>query len=91
MKNLIFFIILIVSSFNSFAAEKSSVLYIPDMHCELCPIIIQKSLKKVDGVQEIIIDEENKTAKIIFDNQKTSITYLIKVISDTGYSSSIIE
>lgn len=91
MRVFIFFIALIANTFTAFAAEKSIVLSISSIHCELCSTIIKKSLQKADGVQNITISEENKTAKIIFDDQKTNIEQLIKIIANVGYPSIIVE
>jgi|SRR3989344_2793402 len=56
------------------------------MHCASCSAIIEKTLKKVEGVQSVQANFGTETAKISFDESKTDATKLSKKIEHLGYS-----
>lgn len=56
------------------------------MHCASCASIIEKSLKKVDGVESIEVNIGTEKAKISFDESKTNAQALSKVIEPLGYT-----
>ena len=66
------------------------VLSVPGIHCPLCPIMVKKSLQKWEGVQDIDVSEEKKTAKVVFDDETANIDLLINATIHAGYPSSIL-
>ena len=56
------------------------------MHCASCSSIIEKTLKKVGGVQSVEANFGTETAKISFDDAKTNAQALSKKIEPLGYS-----
>jgi len=56
------------------------------MHCASCASIIEKTLKKVEGVQAIEVNPGTETAKISFDTEKTSVQKLSEKIAPIGYT-----
>ena len=56
------------------------------MHCASCAGIIEKSLKKTDGVEAIEVNIGTEKAKITFDESKTNAGQLSKVIEPLGYT-----
>lgn len=56
------------------------------MHCASCSSIIEKTFKKVDGVQSAEVNYGTEKAKISFDPAKTSPQELSKKIESLGYS-----
>ena len=56
------------------------------MHCASCASIIEKSLRKVEGVESIEVNIGTEKAKIAFDEAKTNPQQLSKVIEPLGYS-----
>ena len=56
------------------------------MHCASCSAIIEKTLKKVDGVQNVEANFGTETAKLFFDESKTNLQALSKKIEPLGYS-----
>jgi mercuric ion binding protein len=53
----------------------------------MCKITIKKALNKVDGVQEVDVNFDAKTATVAFDPDKTSIEAIIKTTTNVGYPS----
>lgn len=56
------------------------------MHCASCSSVIEKSLKKVDGVHSVEVNYGTEKAKISFDSTKTNPQELSKHIERLGYS-----
>jgi Cu2+-exporting ATPase/Cu+-exporting ATPase len=59
---------------------------IKGMHCASCASIIEKTLKKTEGVHFVEVNYGNESAKIAFDSSKTNLGNLSKKIEPLGYS-----
>lgn len=59
---------------------------IKGMHCASCASIIERTIKKVEGVGEISVNSGTENAKISFDESKTNPQELSKKIEPLGYS-----
>src|SRR3989338_4879884 len=55
------------------------------MHCASCASIIEKALRKAEGVHSVEVNYATETAKIDFD-KNTSLEHLSKKIEPLGYS-----
>ncbi|MCX6200263.1 MAG: heavy metal-associated domain-containing protein [Bacteroidetes bacterium] len=53
--------------------------------CETCKARLEKKLKAVDGVEEAMLNLNNKKIKIKFDPTKTNAIALREIIASTGY------
>ena len=62
MKKLIILIWLSLFSITAWAEFKSVTLAVPGMSCPVCPITVRKALEKIDGVHEVNVDLESRTA-----------------------------
>lgn len=56
------------------------------MHCASCAGVIEKSLKKIDGVETVEVNIGTEKAKISFDESKTNAEQFSKVIAPLGYT-----
>ena len=56
------------------------------MHCASCASIIERAVKKIDGVQDILVNNGTENAKISFDAQKTNPEDFNKKLEPLGYS-----
>jgi len=65
--------------------QQTVTLNIENMTCAMCTVTIKKALQKVEGVQEVTVDYDSKTATVIFDGIKTDSAALIKATTDAGY------
>ena len=59
---------------------------IKGMHCASCSAIIEKTLKKVDGVKDVQVNYGTETAKLTFDEAKTNPEHLSQKVEHLGYS-----
>src|SRR3989344_3867298 len=56
------------------------------MHCASCASIIERAVKKMDGVQDILVNNGTENAKISLDAQKTNPEDFNKKLEPLGYS-----
>ncbi len=56
------------------------------MHCASCAGIIEKTFKKTEGVESVEVNYGTETAKVSFDESKTSPHHLSEKIEKLGYS-----
>ncbi len=66
--------------------NKPTTYKIKGMHCASCAGIIEKTLKKSDGVVSAEVSYGTEAAKIAFDATKTSAEQLSKKIEPLGYT-----
>ncbi|MDP3779007.1 MAG: heavy metal translocating P-type ATPase [bacterium] len=59
---------------------------IKGMHCASCAGIIEKTFKKQAGIESVEVNYGTETAKVAFDESKTSPYHLSKKIEPFGYS-----
>ncbi len=56
------------------------------MHCASCASIIERTVKKLDGVESIEVNPGTENAKITFDSSKTNPESFNKKLEPLGYS-----
>ncbi len=56
------------------------------MHCASCANIIERTFKKVEGVETVSANYGNESVKVNFDAEKTSPEALSKTLEPLGYS-----
>ncbi len=56
------------------------------MHCASCANIIERTFKKVEGVEAVSANYGNESVKVNFDGEKTSPEALSKILEPLGYS-----
>jgi len=59
---------------------------IKGMHCASCASIIEKTLKKTEGVSSVEVNYGTETAKVSFDESKVNHHHLSQKIEPLGYS-----
>jgi mercuric transport protein len=65
----------IVSS-AAMAGDKTITLAVNNMDCAACPSIVKGSLEAVPGVTKVAVSFKDKTATVIYDDAKASVTNL---------------
>lgn len=59
---------------------------IKGMHCASCASIIERTVKKIEGVEDISVNNGTENAKITFDSSKTNPDFFNKKLEPLGYS-----
>ncbi|SDG70958.1 mercuric ion binding protein [Pseudomonas benzenivorans] len=81
---------LVVLSLPALAATPETVtLDVQNMTCEVCPITVKKSLKKVPGVSAAKVDFDKKTATVTYDHDQVQPDVLIRATTNAGYPSTV--
>ncbi len=65
---------------------KTAKLKIKGMHCASCAVLIDKQLKKTEGVVNANTNLSNETSYIEYDEKKTGTEKLINAVKKAGYS-----
>jgi Cu+-exporting ATPase len=68
---------------------KKTDLNIIGMHCASCATLIDRSLSKVEGVNEANVNYATAKARIVFDDKKLSEADLIKIVQNRGYDAKV--
>jgi len=71
------------------AAIQTVTLFVPGMTCAACPFTVKKALTRVDGVEKVETNVEEKAAVVSFDDSKTTIGMLINATRNAGYPSTV--
>ncbi|KKQ92718.1 MAG: copper-translocating P-type ATPase [Candidatus Woesebacteria bacterium GW2011_GWA2_40_7] len=61
-------------------------LLISGMHCTSCAGLIEKQLKKVQGVSEARVNFASEKASIVYDSNVSKLEDLVKAVEKAGYS-----
>lgn len=56
------------------------------MHCASCASIIERTVKKIDGIEDISVNNGTEKAKVTFDTAKTSHHALNEKLKPLGYT-----
>lgn len=70
---------------------QTRVFAIENMTCAACPITVKKAMARVEGVKEVTVDFEAKTATAIFDPAVTKVEAIANASTDVGYPATPIE
>lgn len=79
-------IILAIGTINASAATVNVTIRIEGMIGQPCATAIQGKLKSLEGVEEAIVNFEEKTARVKYDDQKVSEARLREGINSIGYT-----
>jgi copper chaperone CopZ len=83
---LLLFVFVIGCSSKQSNSVKTEVIAVNSVVCGMCEKTITDALKKIDGVQNVVIDLEKKTASVSFLPEKTSLAVLENSITSVGYN-----
>lgn len=84
-------VLLLIPAMHALAAEQAVVMEIKGMTCDLCPIAIKKSLKKVKGVKDVKVSFEEKKARLTVEDTVTD-KELEEAVKKAGeYTGKVIE
>lgn len=72
------------------AAERTVTLAVDNVSCESCPYIVKQSLVRVDGVSQVAVSFEKKTATVSDDDRKATLAALTNATTEAGYPSKAI-
>lgn len=77
----------IVASSGAIAGDRTITLAVKNMDCATCPSIVKGSLEAVPGVAKVAVSFKDKTATVIYDDDKADVNQLTSATTMAGYPS----
>ncbi|MFA6490945.1 MAG: cation transporter, partial [Candidatus Magasanikbacteria bacterium] len=74
---------------NDVGGDKSVQLALSGMHCASCALLIERGLKKVNGVKTANVNYSAEKGRIIYDPALATVEQLIEVVKKTGYKARV--
>ncbi len=65
---------------------KTKIYRVKGMHCASCSSIVERTVKKIEGVEDVSVNVGTENAKIIFDSNKTNPEHFNTKLEPLGYS-----
>jgi len=71
------------------AHRRTAVFEVENMTCVTCPIAVKAAMRRVDGVEQVEIDNETKEASVTFDPRQTSSDAIAQASTNAGYPAAL--
>ena len=84
-------VIFMVSGPSLAGETKSVTLKVEGMTCRLCPAAVKKALNRTEGVKKAKVSYKEEKAIVEYDDEKTNLKELIKVIEKAGFKATPLE
>lgn len=75
----------LASSVTLGGGKDKAVFKVKGMHCPSCVSMIKKTVKKIDGVEEVGADVESGEVSVLFDPARQPLENVVKAINTMGY------
>ncbi|MEK7576324.1 MAG: heavy metal translocating P-type ATPase [Patescibacteria group bacterium] len=72
-------------------SQNKKTFSIKGMHCASCVVIIERSLKKIEGVSQATVNLATEKATVTFDSGKVTDEHLSSAVSNAGYRALVID
>ena len=69
--------------------EQTAIFNVEKMTCATCPIAVRKAMLRVDGVKEVNVDLDSKTAVVTYDAELTTPAEIGSASTDVGFPASL--
>ena len=69
--------------------DRTVTFDVEKMTCATCPISVRKAMQRVDGVKEVSVDLDTKTAIVTFDSSMTTAMEIGGASTDVGFPTSV--
>jgi mercuric ion binding protein len=70
-------------------SSQSVTFDVEKMTCATCPISVKKAMQRVDGVEEVSVDFDEKTAVVTYDSNLTTPSAIGRTSTDVGFPTSL--
>lgn len=84
-------ILLASSQLVASESEKTVKFSVAEMTCATCPIAVKKAMQRVDGVINVEVSYEDKTAVVTFDPKLTSPDEIGQASTNVGFPATVNE
>ena len=62
---------------------------VEEMTCATCPIAVKKAMQRVDGVIDVSVDLDSKTATVVFDASKAAPEAIAAASTEVGFPATL--
>jgi mercuric ion binding protein len=83
-------ITILLSGPPAVAGEQTVTLAVDNLFCASCPYIVKQTLANVQGVRNVAVSYERKTAVVTFDDAHTSVAALTEATKSMGFPSRLL-
>lgn len=70
-------------------AEQTVTFAVDNMTCALCPVTVKRAMEGVEGVRNVEIDFEARTATVVFGTAATSADAIATASANAGYPAQV--
>ena len=82
----------LIASANAGENPNQEVTFAVDnMTCAICPITVRTAIQRVEGVKDVSVDFDAKTATVLFDSTLTDAKHIGEASSNVGFPATVIE
>jgi len=81
----------VVDTYAGNGKELQATFHVNKMTCATCPITVRKAMQRVDGVKEVSMDFDSKTATVIYDSRLTDVEKIAASSTNVGFPATPIE
>lgn len=81
----------VVSAFAVDGHDHEASFTVDKMTCATCPITVRKAMQRVDGVKEVTVDFDTKTATVLYDSNLTDAKQIGDASTNVGFPATLIE
>lgn len=70
-------------------AVRTATFMVDNMTCALCPVTVKSAMKRVEGVQSVLIDFDARTATVTYDPSTTTVEAIGAASTNAGYPAAV--
>lgn len=70
--------------------SRTATFTVENMTCATCPIAVRKAMQRVDGVKEVAVDMDAKSATVTFDATLTSAEQIAAASTNIGFPATVL-
>lgn len=79
----------LVSVAQAAEAEQTAIFDVPGMTCALCPVTVKMAMEGVEGVRQVDVDFDARTATVVFDPSVTTVEAIAAASANAGYPAAV--
>lgn len=69
--------------------DQTATFDVEKMTCATCPIAVRKAMQRVNGVKEVNVDLDSKTAIVTYDDNVTTTAEIGNASTEVGFPASV--
>ncbi|MAB14819.1 cation transporter [Parvibaculum sp.] len=80
---------ILVSAAQAASSEHAATFDVPGMICALCPVTVRKAMESVEGVRQVEVDFDARTATVVFNPSVTTVEAIAAASANAGYPATV--